>query len=280
MKNMDINDELAQDYLADCMEHLDEMESDLFATKMEGRGIDGARLNRVFRAVHFIWGGAALFDLVKVRELSAEMKSALDAIRSGEITLTSEHAALLLAAAGKLRDLLSDPENSNEADISAPMRMLEPIKPSVSVHGPSNIPTRVAKDIGSLRILLVEDDLASRLLLHSFLSRYGECHVAVNGKEAVEAFRAAMLEKREYDLVCMDIMMPEMDGREAVRLIRAMEEKNGILSTWGVRIIMTTTVDDVQEVIRCFQELCDAYLMKPIDLGELQRQMKLLQIVQ
>ena len=42
-----------------------------------------------------------------------------------------------------------------------------------------------------MRTLIVEDDFTSRLLLQSFLSQYGECHIAVNGKEAVEAFRAA-----------------------------------------------------------------------------------------
>ena len=40
-----------------------------------------------------------------------------------------------------------------------------------------------------MRTLIVEDDFTSRLLLQTVLSRYGECHVAINGKEAVEAFR-------------------------------------------------------------------------------------------
>src|SRR5277367_4581089 len=70
---------------------------------------------------------------------------------------------------------------------------------------------------GRPRVLLVEDDLASRLVLRTFLSRYGECHIAVNGKEAVEARRASLERGQRYDLICMDIMMPEMDGREAVR---------------------------------------------------------------
>jgi two-component system chemotaxis response regulator CheY len=67
----------------------------------------------------------------------------------------------------------------------------------------------------------------------------------------------------------MDIMMPEMDGREAVRQIRAMEEARGILSTYGTKIIMTTAVDEIKDVVLCFKELCDAYLVKPIDLSKL-----------
>jgi two-component system chemotaxis response regulator CheY len=125
----------------------------------------------------------------------------------------------------------------------------------------------------------VEDDFASRLLLQTFLSRYGDCHVAVNGREAVEAFRLALEQGRRYDLICMDIMMPEMDGREAVRRVRAMEEDQGILSNYGAKIIMTTAVDEIREVIHCFQELCDAYLVKPIDLGQLLSQMKAFHLV-
>ena len=129
-------------------------------------------------------------------------------------------------------------------------------------------------------MLLVEDDFASRLLLQTFLSRYGECHVAVNGREAVEAVRSVLERGQRYDLICMDIMMPEMDGREAVRRVRALEEEHGILSTSGAKIIMTTAVDDIKEVIRCFQELCDAYLVKPIDFAQLLSHMKSYQLVQ
>ncbi|HEY1758113.1 MAG TPA: response regulator [Bryobacteraceae bacterium] len=130
-----------------------------------------------------------------------------------------------------------------------------------------------------MKTLIVEDDFTSRLVLQTFLSRYGECHLAVNGKEAVEAFRSALEGGPRYDLICMDIMMPEMDGREAVRQVRALEEARGILSPRGVRIMMTTAVDDVKEVFQCFKELCDAYLVKPIDLSELLEKLKAYQLV-
>ena len=78
-----------------------------------------------------------------------------------------------------------------------------------------------------MRTLIVEDDFTSRLLLQTYLSRYGECHVAINGKEAVEAFRMSKQNGSKYDLICMDIMMPEMDGQTALREIRALEEAGG-----------------------------------------------------
>ncbi|MCA1987263.1 MAG: response regulator, partial [Desulfovibrio sp.] len=66
-----------------------------------------------------------------------------------------------------------------------------------------------------MRVLIVEDDFTSRKLMQTILSPYGDCDVAVNGREAVEAFQNALNSAKPYDLVCMDIMMPEMDGQEA-----------------------------------------------------------------
>ena len=77
-----------------------------------------------------------------------------------------------------------------------------------------------------------------------------------------------------YDLICMDILLPEMDGQEAVRQIRSLERERGILSSGGAKIIMTTAVDDMKDVIRSFQELCDAYLVKPVNLGDLRNHLR------
>jgi PAS domain-containing protein len=53
------------------------------------------------------------------------------------------------------------------------------------------------------------------------VASYGECHIAVNGREAVAAFQAALKSGQRYNLVCVDIMMPEMDGQTALKQIRA-----------------------------------------------------------
>jgi two-component system chemotaxis response regulator CheY len=131
-----------------------------------------------------------------------------------------------------------------------------------------------------MKTLIVEDDFTSRLVLQTFLSRYGDCHIAVNGWEAVEAFRLALEDGQPYNLICMDVMMPEMDGREAVRHIRALEAAQRIPAASGVKIIMTTAVDDVKEVMQCFRELCDSYMVKPINLAELLKQVRSYDLVQ
>ncbi len=127
-----------------------------------------------------------------------------------------------------------------------------------------------------MKTLIVEDDFTSRLLLQEYLSRYGDCHIAVNGREAVDAFRAAGKAGAGYDLICLDIMLPEMDGQEALTQIRAAEEANGMISTdvAAVRIVMTSALDDVKTVSTAFRGLCDAYLVKPIDLSVLQARLE------
>ncbi len=125
-----------------------------------------------------------------------------------------------------------------------------------------------------MRTLVVEDDFTSRLILQSVLSKYGECHIAVNGQEALAAVGAARQGGQNYDLICMDIMMPEIDGPTAVRKIRALEEAGGTMSTRGAKIIMTTGLDDVKSVMESFKALCDAYLVKPIDTGKLIEQIR------
>ena len=130
-----------------------------------------------------------------------------------------------------------------------------------------------------MKVLIVEDDFTSRLLLQTFLSRYGECHIAVNGKEAIEAFRLAKKDGQRYDLICMDIMMPEMDGQAALREIRAEEEAAHVLTADAVKVIMTTALTDIKSVMSAFRGLCDSYLFKPIDAAKLLEQLKSLKLL-
>ena len=125
-----------------------------------------------------------------------------------------------------------------------------------------------------MKTLIVEDDFTSRLLLQEFLKSYGPSHVAVNGNEAVEAVGLALEAGEPYDLICLDILMPEMDGQTALKEIRALEESQGIASTRGAKIIMTTALDDPANVMHAFYELCDAYVFKPIAKAKLLQELE------
>ncbi len=269
---IDLADELAQDYLAECRERLFSMEADLFTIEQGKAENDDAPLDRVCRAARWIQAGASTFDLAKIGELARQVENALGPMLSHEVLPTPHRIRILLHASDRLRDLVQAPAASNQADIAELVAALAALGAKHSAAQPRPEPKQ-------LRVLLVEDDFSSRLVLQTFLSHYGECHVAVNGREAVDAFRSALEHGQRYDLICMDIMMPEMDGREAVRQVRALEEEFGIVSTAGAKIIMTTAVEDVKEVVRCFHELCDFYLTKPVDLGTLLGQLKAYQMI-
>ena len=233
---IDLDNELAQDYLADCNEHMAAIELDFLAIKMGDARIDESRLGRIFRAIHSVWGGALFFELNRIHELALKMEEVLTQIRSDKTALASEQIRILLLATDRLSQLIQQPDASNHADITGIMAALDSLRVgSSSAADRKGVTTlnRADRSSGPLRILLAEDDLTCRLFLQTILCRYGECHVAVNGMEAVEAFHIAMEQGQAYDLVCMDILMPEMNGREAVRCIRAMEEACGILSTSG-----------------------------------------------
>ncbi|MHC4535372.1 MAG: response regulator [Planctomycetota bacterium] len=116
-----------------------------------------------------------------------------------------------------------------------------------------------------LKILVAEDDFACRKILQSFLSDFGDCFVVINGLEAVEAVKIALDEGRPYDLICLDVMMPEMDGHEALESIRKIEKERGITGLDNVKVMMTTALSDSASVIGAFREGCEAYIVKPFD---------------
>ncbi|MBF0458038.1 MAG: response regulator [Nitrospirae bacterium] len=121
-----------------------------------------------------------------------------------------------------------------------------------------------------MRILIAEDDFTSRTLLQHFLAPYGDCDVTVNGVEAVEAFMLAVDEGQPYDLICLDIMMPELDGIKALKSIREKERSMGIVPKDEAKVVMTTALDSPKDVIEAYYRGgCTDYLTKPIDTQKL-----------
>ncbi len=124
-----------------------------------------------------------------------------------------------------------------------------------------------------MRILIVEDDFAQRRLLHLMLTAFGQVDVAVNGREAVEAVATAHGESSPYSLICLDIMMPEMDGLTALRRIRQLEAARRIMKANRARVIVTSALDDARNVLGARESGCDAYLTKPFDKARILAEM-------
>lgn len=125
-----------------------------------------------------------------------------------------------------------------------------------------------------MKILIAEDDLSSRKFLHKFMSRYGECDLTVDGMEALDAFLLALDDEEPYDLACIDIMMPKVDGVRVVQVIRDLEKQKGIAAEDGCRIIMTTALNDTVLVNKLFACGCEAFANKPIDIKKLTKVME------
>lgn len=115
-----------------------------------------------------------------------------------------------------------------------------------------------------MRILIAEDDLTSRLFMRKFLEKYGRCDLAMNGVEAIDLVMDAVQTKQNYDLICLDIMMPKVDGIKALKTIREIEKSaEGVVPS---KIIMTTALNDKATVDEAYEAGCEAYAWKPIDV--------------
>jgi two-component system chemotaxis response regulator CheY len=129
-----------------------------------------------------------------------------------------------------------------------------------------------------MRALIAEDEFLGRKVLSAFLGPLFEVDVVVNGREALEAFGLAHEEGRPYDLLLLDIMMPELDGLTALTKIREMEQKSKIRPP--VKVLMTTALDDPKTVIRSFHDgEASGYIVKPVRKDKLLEELKKLGFV-
>ena len=116
------------------------------------------------------------------------------------------------------------------------------------------------------RILIVEDDMVSRTFLNKYLKQFGDCDMVVDGLEAIDAYLISVKENHPYDLICLDIMMPKVDGVKVLKAIRDLEDQYKISAEKRTKIIMTTALGETQIVKTAFEIGCDAYASKPIDI--------------
>lgn len=131
-----------------------------------------------------------------------------------------------------------------------------------------------------MRALIVEDDQTSRTILEKYLKPYADCDVAIDGADAYKMFIGACKECKPYQLICLDIMMPEIDGHDVLRKIREYERDNKVDLHAAVKVIMVTALDDSMNVLRAFQEGCESYISKPIDKESLYHELRKLSLIE
>ena len=130
-----------------------------------------------------------------------------------------------------------------------------------------------------MRVLIVEDDYTSRRFMGKLLADYGTVDVVVDGLEALDAYLLAMQDKQPYDLICLDIMMPKVDGVKVLKAIRDYETSKGMLPEKRVKVIMTTALQDSQMVKQSFDIGCEAFASKPINVNQFLEVMKNLKLI-
>jgi len=112
------------------------------------------------------------------------------------------------------------------------------------------------------RVLIVEDSEPSRDLLCELLKDLAACDIANDGFEAVEAFNHSLAKKTFYDVILLDIGLPETSGIDLLNEIRMAEEKAGIPLGHGIPIIMVTAQNN--RFLEAYDKGCSDYILKPI----------------
>ncbi len=125
-----------------------------------------------------------------------------------------------------------------------------------------------------MRVLIAEDDFASRKYISQFMKQFGDVDITVDGAEAVDAFLMSVEDGEYYDLVCLDIMMPNMNGIEALQAIRSIEVKNRLGRDQSCKIIMMSALNEKEYVQMASRLGCNGYANKPVSLDKLMEVMK------
>ena len=129
-----------------------------------------------------------------------------------------------------------------------------------------------------MRILIAEDDYVNRRFLFKFFSQYGDCDMVVNGEEAVTAFMFSLEEDEPYDLICLDIMMPKLDGLKALKMISSIEKEKHVSRDRISEKFVITALDNAKDVEKAFELGCEVYVTKPVNTAKLIEVMKKLKL--
>jgi len=125
-----------------------------------------------------------------------------------------------------------------------------------------------------LNILIVDDEPVSRIKMKKIMSRYGDCDEAATGMSALY-----LVDNRQYDLMTLDVDMPQMSGIEVLAGVREMEQRHRANDRPPMKIVMVTAMGDRQTFSRSLFTGCDDYIIKPFQPETIDRQMRIMGIL-
>ena len=272
MSDFSADDELILEYLAECREHLATIETDLLAMEQAGAAIDEQLVNRVFRAAHSIKGGAGFFDLLQIKELAHRTESVLDLMRSGQMTPDSENVSILLLAFDKLRALMLDYAESNNADISdftdALSRLAEEHltpaqkkstheKVAISIPGTTRTIVGSAFDLeqarrGGKSIYVIEYDLLRDIQRHGktpleVMNHLMKCGVIL--ETACDLDSAGTLDDEPSNNILFDVLFATvLDAYSITQILDVTADRTHRIEDNGRAITLTGPAADVEPV--------------------------------
>jgi two-component system chemotaxis response regulator CheY len=125
-----------------------------------------------------------------------------------------------------------------------------------------------------MKILIVDDDMANCQLINHIVKSYGSTDIAANGAEAIGSFKKAHEEKEPFDVIFLDIMMPEKDGHEVLKEMREWENKNLPFGKGEAKVVMISALDSRSHILSSFKEGCEYYLLKPVSSDKVETVME------
>jgi len=150
---------------------------------------------------------------------------------------------------------------------------------------PGHVPVNIGMDaflsvLGSLnlRTMIVDDMDFNVIVIKNYLSKLGlkVTDVARNGKEAVDKYMESSKNRQMFDIITMDIEMPVMDGKEAIRRIRAFEKQNGLTPSFILVISGNCSEGEIGECLDARGvDGANVFLKKPVSIEDLSRIIKL-----
>jgi len=116
-----------------------------------------------------------------------------------------------------------------------------------------------------MKCLVVDDDGVSLNKMQKIIGEFGDCVLAESGKDAIVEFNHAWDQKLPFELISLDISMPDMSGIDVLIAIRNIEKEKGISKDRQCKVMMVTATADQDVVIGSVKAGCNTYIVKPFD---------------
>ena len=115
-----------------------------------------------------------------------------------------------------------------------------------------------------MNILVIEDDSTTHELIKTILSAYNDVVIEETGMAGIERFTDAMINFTYFDVVMVDLGLPDIDGTYTLKLLKRFEKVKAINSSNQAKIIAMTATADENKVKECLMSGCSGFIIKPV----------------